>query len=57
MSLLLLRDCNSGVCTVAHQGSLSDHEVVHRSDSLLVLDSISWFCLLFIACSELNLLY
>ncbi|KAJ0016753.1 hypothetical protein Pint_10443 [Pistacia integerrima] len=39
MSVLLVRDCNSGVCAVADQGSLSGDEVVHRSDSLLVPDS------------------
>lgn len=43
MSVLLLRDCNSGVCAVADQGSHTGDEVVHRSDSLLVPDSRSSF--------------
>lgn len=40
MSMLLVRDNYSGICINFDQGSHSGYEVVHRSDSLLILDSI-----------------
>lgn len=38
MPVLYLRNSDSGVCAGVDQSSLSGHEVVHRSDSLLILD-------------------